>query len=522
MMKNMRLMTFIVVGLISLLMIFTITVRWYGLQTKMPTGFVVGGWNAGGMELGAMRQAWAAHLKRLDALPVQLQTDQDMVGSRTLPLGELGLRVDDSQLQAALQRLFTGTVAERAKQRWLLRDAHITVPMRIDAVALESRVRKEWSALYARAPVPAKRVITASDEIAYDAERYEPRIDIAALAARLEATLQPLSAQLTPVSPAPVPVPLPAATSKPAPSSVPGSTSQPKPTTPPPAPTPASKTFTMRIALPVVAQKPTTTIDILRAQGIDRKIAEFSTPIIDLSAGRLHNVTAPATVIQDMILKPDEIFDYAKVIEQAKQQFGFQESKVILNGKLVNGIGGGICQVSTTLYNVALRSGLEILERRNHSLPISYAPLGQDATFSSDWINFRFRNNTGSHLLIRTETQPKKFTVKLFGRLPEGISYDISSNILETLPIPIKYVSNPKLSPTEQVKIVEGKQGYIVETYRITMKNGQVIARDKISKDKYAPQPTIYAVKEPASPPALNAPEEQHKIEDGVKGPIFR
>ncbi|TCZ76869.1 hypothetical protein E0485_12895 [Paenibacillus albiflavus] len=487
-MKNPRLITYSMMSLICLVIILTFTVRWYAKQTTLPPGMTVGGWQVGGMELQGMQQNWAAQLARLAALPVQLQTDQSAVGSQTLPLGELGLRVDDSQLQAVLQRLFTGTVAERAKQRWLLRDAHITVPLQIDAAVLDSRVRKQWRALYSRAPVPAKRVITPSDEITYEAEHFEPRIDTAALAARLEATLQPISRQLMQRS----------------------SASSPD----------KQQLLTMRIALPVVAEKPTTTVASLQAQGIERKIVEYSTPIIDAAPGRLHNITAPATVIHDMLLKPGEIFDYAKVVKQAEQQFGFQESKVILNGKLVNGIGGGICQVSTTLYNAALLSGLEIIERKNHSLMISYAPLGQDATFSSDGINFRFRNNTGSYLLIRTETQNNKFTVKLFGQLPEGISYEVKSNILETIPAPTEYVSNPNLSPTERVKVVDGKEGYIVETYRITKRNGATIATDKISKDKYAPQPTIYAVKESATPPQTSpAPI---KIEDGVMGPIFR
>ncbi len=69
-----------------------------------------------------------------------------------------------------------------------------------------------------------------------------------------------------------------------------------------------------------------------------------------------------------MVLKPGEIFDYGQVIAKAEKTYGFREAPVILNGKLVPGIGGGICQVSSTVYNAALRTGLEIVERRNHSL----------------------------------------------------------------------------------------------------------------------------------------------------------
>ena len=103
-------------------------------------------------------------------------------------------------------------------------------------------------------------------------------------------------------------------------------------------------------------------------------------------------------------MAPGETFDYSKIIAQTEAKFGYKEAPVILNGNLVPGIGGGICQVSTTLYNAVLRSGLEIVERRNHSLPVSYVTLGQDATFANGYINFKFRNNTDAYLWIRTIT----------------------------------------------------------------------------------------------------------------------
>lgn len=533
--KKWRLIAWIGFSVAGLLLLFAITVRIYGQQTTMPTGFQVGEWRVGGMELEAMRRQWNAQLARLAELRVELRTDRADVGSKTLPLGELGLRVDDAQLQAALRQLFSGTSMERAKQRWLLRNTRVDVPLGIDADALAKRVRTAWSAVYARAPVPARRIITPEDGVAYDAERRVPRIDLAGLQARLEAALPPIgSAQLLPPESSAPGSPIPAPGT---PARTPGSlTPVPAPGTTTPgtkgaAPntkgtTPDAKQVKpnagqgLQAALPVYEEAPPVTVQSLREQGVERKIIEFSTPIIDASAGRLHNVKAPAAVIQDMLLKPGEIFDYAKVVEQAEKQFGFQESKVILNGKLVNGVGGGICQVSTTLYNAALLTGLEIVERRNHTLPISYAPIGLDATFSSGWINFRFRNSTDAYLLIRTETTKSKFTVKLFGRMPGDISYEIETLKLKEIPPGVQYVSNPLLKANEQVKLVDGKPGYVVETYRITKKNGTAIARDKISRDNYAPQPTIIAVKK-ASPSQPEKPEKA-KVEDGVKAPVYR
>jgi vancomycin resistance protein YoaR len=223
-------------------------------------------------------------------------------------------------------------------------------------------------------------------------------------------------------------------------------------------------------------------------------------------------------------MAPGETFDYSKIIEQTEAQFGYKEAPVILNGKLVPGIGGGICQVSTTLYNAVLRSGLEIVERRNHSLPVSYVTLGQDATFASGYINFKFRNNTDSYLLIRTITTDQDVTVKLFGHMSPSITYDIDSNIVETLQPPIKYLHNPSLKPGATRPISTGKVGYKVETYRIKRENGIIVKKELISKDKYSPVPTLIASNRgDIKPEEGNSPESgQPILEDGVKGPAFR
>src|SRR5690606_20121148 len=114
-------------------------------------------------------------------------------------------------------------------------------------------------------------------------------------------------------------------------------------------------------------------------------------------------------------------------IARAEELYEYREAPVILNGKLVPGIGCGICQVSSTLYNAVLRSGLEIVERRNHSLPVAYLPIGQDATYAGGAINFRFKNTTGKHLIIRTEVKDRELIVKLFGTMPDNVRYDVES-----------------------------------------------------------------------------------------------
>lgn len=256
---------------------------------------------------------------------------------------------------------------------------------------------------------------------------------------------------------------------------------------------------------------------MLRDQHVDRLITQFSTPLNQSSPGRKHNVRSTAATLHEVILKPGEIFDYAPIIEQTGVKFGFREAPVILNGKLVPGVGGGICQVSTTLYNAVLRAGLEIVERRNHSLPISYAPLGQDATFSTGFINFRFRNDTKAHLLIRTEMSDTALTIKLFGSIPSDTTYEIMSNTVETIQPPVKYVHNSGLRAGEQVELSPGKQGFVVDTYRIKKQGGKEVSREKISRDRYTPQARVVASNTGVlKPPADSAPPQKNVIEDGV------
>ncbi|UJF36495.1 VanW family protein [Paenibacillus hexagrammi] len=225
-----------------------------------------------------------------------------------------------------------------------------------------------------------------------------------------------------------------------------------------------------------------------------------------------------------MLLAPDDVFDYSKIIEQTEAHFGYKEAPVILNGKLVPGIGGGICQVSSTLYNAVLRSGLEIVERRNHSLPVSYVPLGQDATFASGYINFKFRNNTDSYLLIRTVTTGQNVTVKLFGHMSSSLTYEIESKIIATISPPVKYVHNPSLRRGTTRPISTGKAGYVVETYRYKKQDGVVVGKELISKDRYSPVPTLVAANTGDIKPDEGKPAEPGSplLEDGVKGPTFR
>ncbi|SEC35172.1 VanW family protein [Paenibacillus sp. GP183] len=452
----------------------------YGTQQKLPAGVTISGWNVSGMAYSQFQKQLQEKLQRLNLQQVKLRSSVKEVESRQLTFGKLGMVIHDKELNAALEPLFQGSIMERLKYRWNMRNARLELSITFDNDQLAKAVQQNWQQLYAKKPISAKRIILANDEIQYQAERSALRIDIEKLNAGLAAHVPPI-----------------------------GSLSE------------SGESILME--LPIYEQPPPVTLQSLKEQGIKRKIVEFTTEIAASGEGRIYNIRSTAASIQDMLLKPGEIFDFGKVIQKTTADYGYKEAPVIVGGKLVPGIGGGICQVSTTLYNAVLRSGLEVVERRNHSLPIRYVPLGQDATYASGYINFIFRNNTQQSLLIRTLATDTQMTVKLFGDIPDSISYDVQSSIVETITPPIQYVHNPALARGSTVKLMNGKPGYKVETYRYKRENGNLVQKELISTDTYSPEPTLIAVNNSSTPkkPQPTNPPAPTVIEDGIAGPIF-
>lgn len=458
----------------------------YVSQDSLPEGVTVSGWKPGHVTIAAFEAELKAKAEALRGLPVQLRTSAYGLPPLQATYGQLGLRTDEAELLAETARLRSGSWWQRAAQRRRLRDAALTLRVELPEAGPAAALKPAWRLLYEAQPVNARRLITADDLVTYAEGTSVPRVDAARLRERLLAAVPPFAAL--------------------------GAGGR--------------AGALLALDVPLTEEEPEVTVESLKAEGVERKFMQFSTTFDKTMEGRLHNIVSTAAIVNDMVLKPGDIFDYAKVIEQTEAKYGYREAPVILNGKLVPGVGGGICQVSTTLYNAVLRGGLEIVERRNHSLPISYAPLGQDATFSTGYINFRFRNNTGNGLLIRTELADGRLTVKLFGKMPKDITYDIDSKIVKTIAPPVKYVRNASLKRGEQRELIAGKAGYVVETKRYKRQNGKVIGEEQISRDTYMAQPTIVASNtgtEDASDisnDGADAPKPH--IEDGVGGPNFR
>ncbi|GIQ70006.1 hypothetical protein XYCOK13_28300 [Xylanibacillus composti] len=460
----------------------------YGLQQTVPRGVHIGPWTIGGMTMQQLDRELGHLAEALRRRQVVIESSVGPPVSITIDMAGMGLHSE--QLRDDLERVLNGNPYSRAHARWQMRDQAFPLHATVQRSDIDAVVQREWADIQARQPINAQRTITSHDTVQYKEGRSVEHVDVDALERQFSGISQQLLEEAL-VEMAQH-----------------GAAKSQKP---------------IMLKLPMRVIPPSITVDTLKNEGIERKIAEFTTSFARSGAGRVHNIQATADTIQDMILKPGDIFDYGAVVEKTRQNSGYKEAPIILNGKFVPGIGGGICQVSTTLYNAALRSGLEIVERRNHSLPIQYVPLGQDATFSSGYINFRFRNNTGKHLQIRTAVKGKTITIKLFGTLPRNVQYQIRSKVTRTIEPPVKVVRNNHLQPGEERLLQEGKVGYEVITERIKLVDGKAVETETISTDRYQPKPRLVARHTGAAENEQTAPTGPKKqiIEDGVFGPIF-
>ena len=274
------------------------------------------------------------------------------------------------------------------------------------------------------------------------------------------------------------------------------------------------------VALPVVQVPPKVTVASLKQEGLERKIAEFTTSFATSAEGRSYNVTATAKALDGTLLMPGDEFDYGKIVAKTEKEYGYKEAPVIVNGKLTPGIGGGICQVSSTLYNAVIRAeGIDIVERRNHSLPVHYLPVGLDATFADGYINFRFRNSTGKQLLIKTEVKDKQLTVKLFGTMDERVSYEIETVQKKVVAPKAVYVADNNVELGKSKVRQAGETGYVIETYRVKYIAGKFAEREKLATSTYRSQDEIVAVN-PADPRISPADEKSKGAPAPSDGPV--
>ena len=147
---------------------------------------------------------------------------------------------------------------------------------------------------------------------------------------------------------------------------------------------------------------------------IDKLLAEYTTKFNAYQTERAANIILAARLINNRVLRPRQIFSYNETVGERTIEAGFKTAPVIVNKKVSSGVGGGICQVSSTLYNTVLESKLEIVERHPHSIQVNYVPRGRDATVAYNSLDFQFKNNLNRYIIIKTEITKGKLKIKIF------------------------------------------------------------------------------------------------------------
>ncbi len=250
---------------------------------------------------------------------------------------------------------------------------------------------------------------------------------------------------------------------------------------------------------------------------LESQIVQLSTYETAIGAtsdpGRFINIENGTKRFDKLIIRSGEQVSFNKVAGKRSYSNGYADAPELAYGDYRQGVGGGICQVSSTLYNAVVNAGLEIKTRYQHSLASNYVPLGLDATVQDDRLDFVFKNTTNADIFISTEYYKKKgywhtkFTIH--GRPdPNGYTYKLESEVVEELPVPEPtYIPDKNAEYVvydDQTKMVsEGHEGHIVDVYLVTMDaKGLVISREKKYTDTYKPMtPKVYVGVTPRETP---------------------
>ena len=212
--------------------------------------------------------------------------------------------------------------------------------------------------------------------------------------------------------------------------------------------------------------------------GIKQIVGTYTT-IYGGIANRIHNVQLVAHLIDNHFIRPGDEFSFNKTTGVRDASKGFLEAPVIINGELQTGLGGGVCQVSTTVFNAAYEAGLRITARTNHALYISHYPLGRDATVNYPDTDLRFVNDTDHWLLLRTFVGSSSLTVTLYGTSPHRKVVSEAAPLAVAGPVPVKTTTDPALLVGHTVVDVAGSPALATSVERkVYDKKGKLLYDD--------------------------------------------
>ncbi len=248
------------------------------------------------------------------------------------------------------------------------------------------------------------------------------------------------------------------------------------------------------VTLSVFEVPPEVTVEKLKSE--TQLLSSFSTRFDEKNAPRGNNIALAASRISGTVIAPQESFSFNEAVGKRTEENGFQTAKVIENGEFRDGVGGGVCQVSTTLFNAALTAGMKISESHAHSLAVSYVAPSRGAMVSS-CSDLRFENPFDMPVYVLSEVKSGQICFSFYG-LPSGKRYEVESVELARIAPP-----PPLVLEGEEGVLRREAEGIASESYLLTYEGDVLLSRTRIRRDKYAAVQGIVSKPKQADPALL-------------------
>ncbi|MCX7925541.1 MAG: VanW family protein [Fimbriimonadales bacterium] len=257
------------------------------------------------------------------------------------------------------------------------------------------------------------------------------------------------------------------------------------------------------IAFPLAMQTtpPRITSDQLRA--ITGIVASYTTRFPGYQVQRNHNIRLAAQALDGRVLLPGERLSYNQTVGKRTLRQGFRPAPVIIRGEKRLGIGGGICQASSTLFNAALLGDLKIVRRANHSIPIDYVPLGRDATVTDTGIDLVIENPFDHPIAISASMGRSSLTVRILGSPAPQRRVVLKTERTPLPSPPVQRVPDPTLPEGQERVLKKGSAGVRVVLWREVYENGLLVKRERVATSVYRAQPRVIAVGSKLTQPAV-------------------
>ena len=220
--------------------------------------------------------------------------------------------------------------------------------------------------------------------------------------------------------------------------------------------------------------------------------SDFTTNISTSSKDRKHNIKNALNALNKVEILPNQVFSFNQIVGRRTEENGYRNAKIIVNNEFVEGVGGGVCQVSSTLYNSALLAGLEILEANKHSVQVGYVKYGFDAMVNYGSSDLKFRNNTNEKITIITNISDDKIKIRIFGENMGNVSYKLKNEILNVVE-PIEEIVIDKngeyvdkvLFEDESFVLKTANKGMDSKSYREKWIDNKLLETVLLRNDKY-------------------------------------